>query len=163
MVQNENGRVWRCIGIYGNPESTQKHHTWTLLKRLAALSSHPWCCFGDFNEILYLHEKKVGNDRNRNVIADFREAVQACNLVDIGYHGYPYTWSNRRFGPHHIEERLDRFLCSKDWCDSFQASTAINLVNWISDHCPVVFYCNERGRNRSWRKQHPTREHYEDM
>lgn len=113
VVHNESGKVWRYTGVYGHLEANQKHHTWTLLKRLAGLSSYPWCCFGDFNEILHLHEKTRGNDRNINLIAEFREAVQACNLVDVGYERHLYTWSNRRYGPYHTEERLDRFLCSK--------------------------------------------------
>lgn len=38
-VQTEHGKWMRCIGIYGNPETAQKRHTWTLLRRLAGLSS----------------------------------------------------------------------------------------------------------------------------
>ena len=26
-VNNEGGKAWRCTGIYGHPESSQKHHT----------------------------------------------------------------------------------------------------------------------------------------
>ena len=29
---------------------------------------------------------------------DFREALRDCDLLDIGYKGYPFTWSNGRFG-----------------------------------------------------------------
>lgn len=47
------------------------------------------------------------------MVADFREVVQMCNLVDVGCKGYPYTWSNRRYNDQYIEEQLDRFLCSK--------------------------------------------------
>ena len=57
-ICNEGGQNWRCTGVYGHPETTQKRHTWTLMKRLANLSLLPWLCFGDFNEILHLHEKK---------------------------------------------------------------------------------------------------------
>lgn len=40
-VCNEKGKRWRCTGIYGNPEASQKRHTWTLLRRLAGLSVSP--------------------------------------------------------------------------------------------------------------------------
>ena len=52
--------------------------------------------------------------KNIEMVIKFREAVQACNLVDMGYKGYPFTWSNRRYGQHFIKERLDRLLCSND-------------------------------------------------
>lgn len=53
----------------------QEKHTWTLLKRLAGLSSSPWFFFGDFNEILHLNEKIGGNDRDVNMNSDFRDAI----------------------------------------------------------------------------------------
>lgn len=99
-------------GDLGHLESSQKHHTWTLLKRLANHSSLPWCCFGDFNEVMHLSEKMGGLGKNVNMIADFREAVKACNLIDVGYKRYPFMWLNRRYGENFIEERLDRFFCS---------------------------------------------------
>ena len=108
------GNTWRCTRIYGYPESMQKRHTWMLLKRLASLFNYLWLCFGDFNEILNLNEKLGGNDQNLNMVVDFREAMNDCNLVDLGCKGYPFTWSNKIYGPHLIEERLDRFLRSKD-------------------------------------------------
>lgn len=58
----------------------------------------------------------------------------------MGYSGYPFTWSNRRFGsPNFIEERLDRFLCSSSWRDLNVFSSVSHLTSWPSDHCPVVF------------------------
>ena len=70
-VQTERGKLVRCMGIYGHPETDKKRHTWTLLRRLAGLSSTTWLCFGDFNEILHLHEKNEGNDRNSNAVSEF--------------------------------------------------------------------------------------------
>ena len=128
----------------GHSETNQKHHTWTLLKRLAGIFSYPWCCFSDFNEILNLQEKSGGNEKNMDMVVKFREVVQACNLVDMEYKGYPFTWSNRRYGQHFIEERLDRFLCSNDWSKNFHDLAVTNLVNWVSDHCPILMEVRER-------------------
>ncbi|KAL9422716.1 hypothetical protein AB3S75_034905 [Citrus x aurantiifolia] len=114
VIHGVNGKIWRCSGIYGHPETIQKRHTWTLLRRLAGMFTWPWLCFGDFNEILHPNEKLGGKDRNLDMVAAFRETVKDCNLIDLGCKGYPFTWSNRRFGPQLIEERLDRFLGSKD-------------------------------------------------
>lgn len=66
------------MGVYGHLEMGQKKHTWTLLRRLAGLFDTPWLYFGDFNEILYPSEKIGGNDRNLNMISEFRNA---CKIV----------------------------------------------------------------------------------
>ena len=64
VVQNNEGSSWRCTGVYDNPKSEERKHTWELIRRLSGLSSIPWICFGDFNEILHLREKIGGNVRN---------------------------------------------------------------------------------------------------
>ncbi|KAH9648147.1 reverse transcriptase domain-containing protein [Citrus sinensis] len=155
--------MWKCTGIYGHPEAGQKQHTWCLLKRLADHFLYPWCCFGDFNEILYLHEKLRGNDRNLNAVTDFRDTIQACNLVDMGYKGYQFTWSNRRFVTGYVEERLDRFLCSNDWSKSFQNLPASHLANWVSNHCPIMLDIKERSKEINYKRRSFPRDHYEDI
>ncbi|KAL9441947.1 hypothetical protein AB3S75_020450 [Citrus x aurantiifolia] len=163
LVHNDSGKVWRCTGVYGHPETSQRHHTLTLLKSLAGTFSLLWYCFGDFNEVLYLHEKSGGRDRNLNLVSSFREAVEACNLMDVGYSGYKYTWSNRRYDSQFIEERLDRVLCSKNWTDTFQDSTSASLVNWVSDHCPILMEVKERDKATKYEKKSFSRNYYEDM
>lgn len=163
VVSSECGLVWRCTRIYSHLELSKKHNTWTLLKRLANFSSYPWCCFGDFNEVMHMYEKSGGNEKNVNVVIEFREVVQNCNLIDIGCKGYLYTWSNRRFGTNYIEEWLDRFLYSKDWGNKFQDFTAANLINWVSDHCPIVLEFKERCKKLRTVSRLFPRDHYEDM
>ncbi|KAL9420507.1 hypothetical protein AB3S75_038141 [Citrus x aurantiifolia] len=52
VIHNGNGSSWRCTGVYGHPESEQKKHTWSLLRRLAGMSSLPWLCFGILTKFL---------------------------------------------------------------------------------------------------------------
>lgn len=80
------------------------------------------------------------------MVTSFREVVQACILVDLGCTSYPFTWSNRRFGPHLIEERLDKFLCSRDWANNFYDPPATNLLMVGFDHCPVLMEVQERSK-----------------
>lgn len=68
---------------------------------------------------MHLDEKNGGKDREVHMIREFRDGVQDYNLKDLGYTGHPFTWSNRRFGSHFVEERLGRFLCSNNWTNSF--------------------------------------------
>ena len=57
VVQNNEGSSWRCTRVYDNPKTEERKHTWELIRRLSGMSSIPWICFGDFNEILHLREK----------------------------------------------------------------------------------------------------------
>ena len=118
----------RCIGVYGHPQASQKKHTWTLLRRLTGLFSLLWLCFGDFNEILNLNEKRGRLDRSADAINEFRAAIRDCKLFDLGSRGHPFTWSNRQFGPQLIEEMLDRFFCNQEWRTNFHDDLATNLV-----------------------------------
>ena len=68
---------------------------------------------------MHLDEKNGGKDREVHMIIEFRDDVQDYNLKDLGYTRHHFTWSNRRFGSHFVEKRLDRFLCSNDWTNSF--------------------------------------------
>ena len=152
-VQTERRKWVRCTEIYGHPEADQKRHTWNLLRRLAGLSSTTWLCFGDFNEILHLHEKNGGNDRNSNAVSEFRKAIQDSKLIDMGSNGCSYTWSNRRFGSSFIEEKLDRFFYSKDWTDHFHDAMATNLVSWSSDHNPILMEVRERSNKVNYKRK----------
>ncbi|XP_075640505.1 uncharacterized protein LOC142612276 [Castanea sativa] len=53
----------------------------------------------------------------------FREALESCQLEDLGYRGYPYTWNNKRPGDANTKMRLDRAVATKPWRDKFQLST----------------------------------------
>ncbi|KAK3194206.1 hypothetical protein Dsin_025516 [Dipteronia sinensis] len=69
------------------------------------MSSLPWLCIGDFNEVLHSAEKHGGPPRQRRLIEDFREAVDDCELMDMGFRGPGFTWSNRREGSAMVQER----------------------------------------------------------
>lgn len=131
------------------------------MRRLACMSSLPWLCFGDF-KILNLNEKSEGLDRNAGAIAEFRD-VRECKLVDLGSRGYPFTWSNRQFGPCLIEEKFDRFMCNQEWKIDFRDDLATNLAHWESDHRLIMMEINGRQRSLVYEKKTFTRIHYKDM
>lgn len=149
----------RCIGVYGHVETSKKKHMWTLLRRLVGLSSSPWLCFGDFNEILYLDDKNIGIDREASMIKKFRDVVHDCNLRDFSCKCYPFTWSNRRFSSHFIEKQLNRFLCRKDWTNFFHDQVATNLVTWCLYHNPVLMDVMSKGEKRHYNRSTFLRTH----
>ncbi|XP_052291873.1 uncharacterized protein LOC127900709 [Citrus sinensis] len=97
------------------------------------------------------------------MVADFRESVKDCKLEDVGCRGHRFTWSNRRFGPHYIEEILDRFMCNQKWRAEFYDWLATNLIHWESDHCPIMMVVQNRQRMLNYEKTSFNRIHYEDM
>ena len=98
-----------------------------------------------------------------SMVADFKKAIDDCNLADAGCTGYPFTRSNRKFEPHFIEERLDRFFYNKDWGTNFYDSTANNLITWASNHSLVLMEVKEKSAVPRYANRTFSRVHYEDM
>lgn len=76
---------------------------------------------------------------------EFKQVVEFCNFIDVGWYGYQYTWSKKRYhrsGVELIEERLDRFFYNVEWEELFKDSF-VNRINIVgSDHCPTVVEIN---------------------
>ena len=107
LIKSKNS-FWRYTGFYGWPEVQRKHESWTLLKHLHSRSTAPWLCYGDFNEILTMEEKQGGLIRPLRPMQEFREVLLQYGLVDLGFQGNIFTWSNGREGEGFVQERLDR-------------------------------------------------------
>jgi hypothetical protein len=54
------GDKWRFTCVYGEARTEFKHKTWEMMGELHSEINEPipWLCAGDFNEILYHHEKE---------------------------------------------------------------------------------------------------------
>ena len=51
---------WRLTSYYGFPERGRRRDSWALFRSLRPTFDLPWCCFGDFNDMLSLDNKKEG-------------------------------------------------------------------------------------------------------
>ena len=132
------GSPWRFTGFYGHPEVNRRHHGWMLLRRLHGMSNLPWLCAGDFNEILVQSEKLGGVLRPQWQMTGFRDALDDCDLQDIGFDGPCFTWCNRRAGSEMIQERLDRCVSNFQWSNLFPNAKVSHLEFWKSDHRPLL-------------------------
>lgn len=76
-------QIWRIILLKCRNKSTitsQRQHSWQLLRRLKGLSSLPWLYAGELNELPSLDEKLGRNYRGSSQIQAFREALDDAGL-----------------------------------------------------------------------------------
>lgn len=92
------GFKWQITGFYGHPDTHHRKKSWNLLRDLNRRYKMPWMCFGDFNEIISMEEKKGGAVRSQRQMEDFRNAIHQCGFRDLGYCGLDYTWCNMQEG-----------------------------------------------------------------
>ena len=86
--------------------TSKRTEGWKILRMLNSKPNLPWCCFGDFNELLEVKEKSGGAQRSHNFMQSFRDILDECGFVDLGYSEPEFTWHGRRRGKW-IWERLD--------------------------------------------------------
>jgi hypothetical protein len=134
----DTSRQWRFIGFYGDPCRGRRKESWRLLRFLRSASDLPWLYGGGFNEVLFEHEQFGGHDREEWKMEGFRETVEACGFMDLGYSGLPYTWDNKREGRSNIKVRLDRCLADDGMLDLYGASSVLHVQTTESDHCAVL-------------------------
>ena len=79
------------------------------------INDAPWMVIGDFNEIMRIDEKVGRDDRNANQMASFRDALTDCSLLDMGYTGPSFTWSNKRADHALVRALLDRGMANSAW------------------------------------------------
>lgn len=60
-IKEVDGYVWRFTAIYGESHMDRKEETWLKICELKQQMDMTWMCAGDFNEVLYAHEKQGGD------------------------------------------------------------------------------------------------------
>ncbi|CAM8956535.1 unnamed protein product [Rhodiola kirilowii] len=128
----------RLTVFYGNPIAHFRWRSWILLNQLHDIMKLPWCVCGDFNEILKATETLRNADHRRNNINQFREVVRHCDLIDVGYKGYVFTFSNKRKGETESRSRLDRALVNHLWKDKFPITEVTHISTYHSDHSALL-------------------------
>lgn len=130
--------VWRAIGVYGWAETSQKHHTWAMMRHLGGDVNIPTVMFGDFNEITGLHEKYGGAVRGERQMDAFRDAMDDCGMMDLGFKGNIFTWQRGNSVETVVRERLDRYMANNAWCVMFPYSEVLHFPIYKSDHARIL-------------------------
>uniref|UniRef100_A0A2N9J2G5 Zinc knuckle CX2CX4HX4C domain-containing protein n=1 Tax=Fagus sylvatica TaxID=28930 RepID=A0A2N9J2G5_FAGSY len=144
--------AWRLTFFYGAPETHRRIETWNLLRGLNQQFLLLWCCIGDFNEIVKNEEMHGRNRRPDRQMQGFRDAMDECDLIDLGYRGSPFTWCNNRDPPATTWVRLDRGLATLSWVQKFPAASVEHLDVINSDHKCLLLTREPRGTQCFQRK-----------
>lgn len=105
---------------------------------MAELHNKPWIMAGDFNEPFIEEDKYGGRGVHVNRSLAFKDYLDSCNMVDMGFSGPRYTWTNKRDLNNLILERIDSFFMNPDWCLLYLDAKVKHLPRCHSDHCPVL-------------------------
>lgn len=128
------GGDWWLSGIYGPCQPRDRRRFWEELAGLFGLCGHKWCIGGDFNVVRFVSEKSNGG-RMTSSMKNFNDFIDDTNLRDPCLLNAAFTWSN--FRETAVCRRLDRFLFSEAWEDSFPQVKQLALARVTSDHCPI--------------------------
>ena len=109
--------------------------------------SLPWCIGGDFNVILAPHEKRGGRPFAIAEGADFMSFMEEAGVLDVGFSGASFTWSNNRRGRARVSKRLDRFLINGSCLDLSDVISVLHLPRHPSDHAPLKITFSDRSDN----------------
>ncbi|CAM8901772.1 unnamed protein product [Rhodiola kirilowii] len=143
--------------FYGHPKLQERTQSWELLRRLKRVADKPWVVIGDFNEIAYSWEWESRRTRQAWQMENFRRCLDDCNLLDLGYKGGPFTYSNKRKEEQEVKARLDRAVANQGWRSMFPKALVNHSFANSSDHIPIVIYTDgiKRAHRQDFKRFEP--------
>jgi hypothetical protein len=137
-ITPENGIKWRATFVYGEPRREFCSEFWDFLRFMRAQWDGPWLCCGDFNEVLSQDEHVGPRDRTEAQISAFQDCLQDCELMDLGFEGPKFTWSNRQGCDTNVKVCLDRAVANGGFSHMFEDCVVENLITTSSDHYAIL-------------------------
>ncbi|XP_028549588.1 uncharacterized protein LOC110095722 [Dendrobium catenatum] len=132
------GSLWDVPVVYASKDRCTRRTMWEDLSTRHH-QNLPLLVGEDFNCILSQEDKKGGRPfLSTPATCDMAEFMVTNDLVDPGFVGPAYTWTNNKDVRSRIFSRLDRFLVSSDILDRFQDLRVEHLTRLASDHCPIL-------------------------
>ncbi|XP_030970777.1 uncharacterized protein LOC115991179 [Quercus lobata] len=130
--------TWLISAIYASPRFEERCMLWNNLRMLANMHDLSWALMGDFNEVLSVDEKYGGNPICQRRVRAIRECMNDCSIMDLGFTGPKYTWTNKRELGNLIQCRLDRCWINPGWKELYPEANVTHLARINSDHCPLL-------------------------
>ncbi|KAJ0981709.1 hypothetical protein J5N97_009964 [Dioscorea zingiberensis] len=138
ILSTEKPKHWVLTVIYNAQSLILQNRVWNDLSYMSSLNL-PWVLVGDFNAILTTEDHRGGSfDHYSAKSKSFNNFVSNNQLLDLGYHGSPFTWSNNQNGLARRWARLDKFLANTVWLGNFDNYVIKHLTRTASDHSPIL-------------------------
>lgn len=147
VLVNSSGVLFDSSYVYGNPTFQQRRGLWSRLLAQQIDKHVPWCCLGDFNELLSHFEKDGIRPFHPGRANLFRDFLNLSGLMDLDLNGCRYTWSSNPRNGVITKEKLDRVLLNWPWRQSFPHAMAVALPTVSSDHSPILLHMVPRTRS----------------
>lgn len=80
--------------------------------------------------------------------------MKVCNLTELDFEGYRYTWSNGRKDNENIQSRLDRVHINPTFMEMFPGSKVSHLPRFGSDHAAIRIEFGDQELNDTTRRKH---------
>ncbi|XVF41318.1 hypothetical protein PTKIN_Ptkin01aG0271000 [Pterospermum kingtungense] len=94
---------WLLTAYYGFPERQRRRVSWDLLRSIAVSSPVPWCCIGDYYDLLCQDEKKSVVEHPQWLCCGFKEAIFYCMATSL-------RLLRSKGKPECVEEWLDKAM-----------------------------------------------------
>lgn len=87
---------WILSAVNASPRLEERTILWNNLATVAESHNLPWVIAGHFNELLNSNDKFGGRKISITRSLLFKECLDKCNMIDLGFSGPRFTWTNRR-------------------------------------------------------------------
>ena len=129
-LQQEKLQCAFCL-VYAPNSQQERLLVWNQLRAIKVSMNIPWVVMGDFNEVLYLSERR-GAELITQGMRDFQNFVLDLQLNDIDV-GVNYTWFRRN-----AASKIDRVFIDKELLEGFPSIKAYCKGRMFSDHLPII-------------------------
>ncbi|VFQ94874.1 unnamed protein product [Cuscuta campestris] len=129
------GPIW-ISSIYGKHSRSSRKTFWESISKCNP-RTQPWILGGDFNCIHNIDEHKGNTEPCHNPIEDFRNCMEANNLLYLPPSGGHFSWSGSRSSGK-VWRRLDHIYCTQPVLDQFPTLSLEMLSKGSSDHRPLL-------------------------
>lgn len=137
--------------VNGNPTFDQRRLLWGKLERLRPRRNGPWCCIGDFNEMLSINEKDGCRPIAPIRLSLFRYFLNSTGMMDLDLKGNCFTWAGNPRDGVVTCQKIDRVIVNWSWRDLYPNDVGIAMPIINSDHSPIVLLPQPPARvNRSF-------------
>ncbi|KAL9243847.1 hypothetical protein vseg_017686 [Gypsophila vaccaria] len=137
--------IWLLSIIYASPQRATRELLWKAFAEVLPTHEYPWLVMGDFNQIESIDDKMGGSQTYTRDMEAFASWMECCGLVDMGFSGPRFTWSDSWDTGRRLMKRLDRAYANTTWRLVFPEALAINLPRRSSDHLPLLMKFEDRG------------------